>query len=224
MNPDQIPDLNKYTHGITQAIRFGTVIQSLKQTQYKIRNYSIFDVDDQPAYYSVFPSIPVGFLNGIVESSILNMIIYDLSMKMRLYGIHTEVLANITEAARSSDQRPMFVYAHLLAPHPPFVIDSTGREIHFFSQSQNNANTAAYVEQVKGLNKLVFSTVGDILDISPEAIIIVMGDHGYRYLSSEARDEEAFTVFLAYHGPNSESLESLTNSNQIFKLVFRGLE
>jgi hypothetical protein len=70
---------------------------------------------------------------------------------------------------------------------------------------------------VKGLNVLALDAVRNVLDKSPNSIVIIMGDHGSR---STGKKDEAYTVFLAYKGPNSKGIISLDRSSKIFELLF----
>ncbi len=218
LNFDQVKNLDQYS-AIGYSLKESSVINSFKKANYKIHNYSLFDIADQPAYYHIGPSYTLGFLNGIIESSILNMAFYDIRLKLSMYNTHVEVLSKICNEAKKKDLRPRFFYGHILSPHPPFVIDNKGQRITFFNQPNYSANESAYTNQIQGLNQMMIKSVEEIIKSSPNAIIIIMGDHGYRYLKSPAKEREAYTVFLAYRGPHKEGINSLTKSNGIFKLL-----
>jgi hypothetical protein len=70
---------------------------------------------------------------------------------------------------------------------------------------------------VKGLNALALEAVRNVLDKTPDAIVIIMGDHGSRLIGKK---DEALTVFLAYKGPNSKGVLALDRSSKIFELLF----
>jgi hypothetical protein len=222
LNLNDIGDLDKYTGGLNEAIQMSSVTQSFQRAGYEINNYSLFQINDKPAYYSIVPDpSSVTVINRIVQSTILNMI-YDYILKTELYDIHSGILRNIVRKQKKYFY-PGFYYGHIFAPHPPFVINEDGAKIDFVDQTKNANNKDAYVAQVKGLNKMVLGAVDSIIRYSPNAIIIITGDHGYRYLEDPRKNDEAFTVFLAYRGPNQTELSLLPNSNDIFRLVFSGL-
>jgi hypothetical protein len=100
-------------------------------------------------------------------------------------------------------------------------MDSTGGPLTILKQPTSWGNPTAYVNQVKGLNKMVLKTVNNIMQVSSNPVIIIMGDHGYRFLNDPAESQiESYSAFLAYRGPNQDKLDSLQKSNDIFRLVF----
>jgi hypothetical protein len=219
LNFNYVKDLDQYSL-IGESIQNNAVVNSLRMKNYSIRNYSIFDIGNQPAYYHLAPNMPFGFVNGVLSSSILNIIIYDFSSKLKLYEINANILKQISKESEAPGKQPRFFYCHIMAPHPPFVIDAEGQEINFFKQSHSFANESAYKNQLEGINKMILPTLSKVVKSSPNSIVIIMGDHGYRYLSGPGGAEEAFTAFVAYKGINQDALDSLSRSNQIFQLLF----
>ena len=222
LNFNQIKRPSIYGAGIGDAIRFNAVTQSFKGAGYRINGYSIFQVDEQLPYYSLGSTFPVNFVNGIIQNSILKML-YELRVKVKIYDINNDILTEVIRKSCIKDDGSNFFYAHIFAPHPPFVMDENGDKINFFNQSRSLNNPSAYVAQLQGLNKKMVVAIEAIIKSSPNAIIVIAGDHGYRFLKDSFSTGEANTVFLAYRGPNQSDLDSLPFSNDIFKLVFWGL-
>ena len=84
---------------------------------------------------------------------------------------------------------PIFVYAHILCPHPPFVFDRHGRVIasermlgpmrRRGSRDPLAEQIAQYVEQTEFVNRRVQATVDALLARSKwPTVIIVQSDHG----------------------------------------------
>jgi len=86
-----------------------------------------------------------------------------------------------------------FVFAHVVAPHPPFVFDAQGNPLtpnypfsfadgsHFrrYAHGTRGDYIYGYREQLRYLNGLVLSTIDTILAASDRPpIIIIQGDHG----------------------------------------------
>jgi hypothetical protein len=84
---------------------------------------------------------------------------------------------------------PKFVFAHIIAPHPPFVLDSQGNHISpdypyvtgdgasFVSDREYYKQ--GYIGQVEYLNKRILAVVEDILGKSKQQpVILIQGDHG----------------------------------------------
>ena len=69
--------------------------------------------------------------------------------------------------------RPMFVFAHIMAPHLPHTVDAEGR--HY-------ATPPTYIEgyrnEVAYLNKRIDEMVTTVLGNRPNSVFIIQGDHG----------------------------------------------
>jgi hypothetical protein len=86
---------------------------------------------------------------------------------------------------------PVFVFAHVLAPHPPFVFGEHGDPIEsgrnysladgseFMSQGNESEYVVNYIRQLMFVNSRMKETIDDILSSSSEPpIIILQADHG----------------------------------------------
>lgn len=133
---------------------------------------------------------------------------------------------------------PKFVFAHILAPHPPFVMDRNGDLIepnytYFIGDGSGYPGTLEeylqrYPDEIVYVNILLKKTVDDILNRSPTPpIIILQADHGSgALLYFEAPEKsclrERFSIFNAYYlpGENAPRLyDSITPVNS-FRLIF----
>ena len=119
---------------------------------------------------------------------------------------------------------PRVVLAHLLAPHPPFVFDETGRPVHAgraFSVLDGSMFEGTREEYVNGydgqaryLTSRLQSIVAHLEALSRaegrEAFIVIHGDHGPRSRFSAADaaktdPTEVLPIFLAVHWPSTSS-------------------
>lgn len=104
-------------------------------------------------------------------------------------------------AAMGESDRPRFIYAHILLPHPPFVFDSTGGfnvsgnldefsykdgayngHSHLYEGGWNDYYKQGYARQVAAANHFLTGFIDTTL-AQPSArprIIIIQGDHGSR--------------------------------------------
>jgi hypothetical protein len=133
---------------------------------------------------------------------------------------------------------PKFVFAHVTAPHPPFVFDKNGNPIN--PPGKFNTNDAddfygsssvyqqGYVGQVEFVNAQVQLAVDAILKKSKTPpIILIQADHGSGLLTDFSSAEntcikERFSPFAAYYlpGMSPEDLpRDLTNVN-LFRIIF----
>lgn len=97
-------------------------------------------------------------------------------------------LATIPFAVTGKD--PAFVFAHILAPHAPFVFkkDGSARNIGYFNYSDGNylrkfmaieTYRKQFIEQLIYINGLVKDSVNKLLaDNKRKKVIIIQGDHG----------------------------------------------
>jgi hypothetical protein len=203
------------------------VVNTLLKNDYKIVNYSFFDIPESPKYYSDF------FF--LIKRNLLNQTIYLLIEKMfdkkwtknqnagllSFKKINPDILNKIKDQRRSD--KPLFVYAHVMMPHYPYLFDESGvtheDESVFISGSKDK-----YLEQLKYLNKLLINTITSITNNNPlkPPVIIIQGDHGYRDLSGPDKKEESMTIINAYYFPDKEYSKiynSITPVNS-FRVVF----
>ena len=130
----------------------------------------------------------LAWLSQITERGI------DDAMHARLIRYALKMLPVVRQA-----QRPSFVFAHIVCPHPPFVFDAQGAcprsGVHYYSGQVHTDSAgrrgsrgkgslqawfaAHYPEQVQYLDQLVEETVRRILaDSLRPTIVILQGDHG----------------------------------------------
>jgi hypothetical protein len=71
--------------------------------------------------------------------------------------------------------QPLFVFAHMLTPHPPYV-----RTAECAPQSSDGSwgTREDYAASVTCLNRLMIEAIDRILEADPDALILVQGDHG----------------------------------------------
>lgn len=114
-----------------------------------------------------------------------------------------------------------FVYAHLVFPHPPFILDASGNPL----VNSPPDELAAYADQIRYLNFRLTSIVESIIQESePPPVIIIQGDHGATidYESHGIPESERLGIFSAYLLPgfdNDQFLEMFSPVNN-FRLVF----
>jgi hypothetical protein len=118
--------------------------------------------------------------------------VFDLSLPLHTYKTHRqrtlyqlETLKEIPESIPG----PKIVYAHIIAPHPPFIFDQNGefrvpeRPFTLAEGTEFKGGKdeywRGYQEQVKFVNREILSVVDAILARSKTPpVILIMGDHG----------------------------------------------
>ncbi len=119
--------------------------------------------------------------------------------------------------------KPRFVFAHVLAPHPPFVFLADGtpnpkrKNFGYWDGSDYMTHIGTpesyregYVQQVQWLNGEILATVDALLakGAKQPPIIVLQADHGSKLGLDQGRIEatdirEAFGTLSAYHVPQS---------------------
>ncbi len=143
-------------------------------------------------------------------------------------GLYSKFMCELSNLAKVAKvDGPKFVFTHVSAPHPPFVIDRNGERVPDSSTSLTQwASKDGYINQLIYVNKMVMEGVEAILsETSVPPIIIIQGDHGTWFLdepASEALYRERLGILNAYSlpgGGNDLLYDSITPVNT-FRLVF----
>lgn len=147
-------------------------------------------------FYVVPPGTISEFNNSLIRMTPLYAFHYRL---LHHYGLGYEfhrrrlsfVLDNLAEAPETNG--PLFVFCHLVAPHPPFLFDEVGRfvpqyrpfdfadsrHLHGMDKSLMERYRARYVQQLQFINNKIKTAIDGILQrTNGSAIIILQEDHG----------------------------------------------
>jgi hypothetical protein len=142
-----------------------------------------------------------------------NFVFRDLENNNLLYDktINYAALAN----------NPKFVYTHLMMPHFPYYYTEDGKLNKLLDLRYDKIKRKdLYIGYLKFCNKKVLSLITSIKQASKkEAVIMVLSDHGYRYVSNK---KNYFSNLAAIYLPNKNYklyYDTLTNVNQ-FRVLF----
>jgi len=158
--------------------------------------------------------------------------------------------ANLTSAISTIGQlgrqgsRPRFIFAHVLAPHPPFVFGPNGEHIrphrmytivdgsHFMQNGGTPQEYAqGYAGQAKTIGRMILAAVDDVLkqERTPP-IIVIQGDHGPKmHLDQDELAktdvQEVFPILNAYLVPDQVKKELYPGISPVnsFRAIFRAL-
>lgn len=148
-------------------------------------------------------------------------------------------------ASLPRDDRPRFVFAHLLLPHEPYIFDADcGHRAPVWPLADTGVAQARvaelYTAQIACTNRLILRLVHQILNNSEEPpIIILQSDHGHGRihlnplrghhlpLESVSRDQlreriEVFAAYLVPQGVRSAMYDSITPVN-VLPVIFNEL-
>jgi hypothetical protein len=136
------------------------------------------------------------------------------------------------------DGRPLFVFAHIMSPHEPYVFnaDCSHRSALWPSYSVSGDETPerrAYLAQLACVNRRLEIIVERILRDSPHPpVILLQSDHGHGRMGFHIPEASSVTpdrlaeradIFAAYYLPGADPQivsDSITPVN-VFRVVFR---
>ena len=180
-----------------QEIKNAGVISLFSKMGYKIENYSIFDIAGQnstAARNSLFPVHTPLLTDKIFHNRILKDLAWWLvTGKFKIESIREKYLYRkdrdnqytekmIIESSAQKTTFPKFCYGHFLLPHRPYYRDSTGNIRDFKSPDEMYElffDKEIFLSYLKYTNKVISSLIKNITHNDPNAIIVVMSDHGF---------------------------------------------
>ena len=177
---------------------------------------------------SGFANPVTAFESIVIDHSMARVLSYIPALNKALiempYDTHRRHILSAFEKLKEVPRREgtYFVYAHIIAPHPPFVFSEEGEVVtqdtpftlndaNYYLREHSQKNyIAGYRRQVQYVNMLVLETIDAILMRSrTPPIIIIQGDHGpgahLHWGSLEASlPAERFGILNAYYFPDQE--------------------
>lgn len=122
----------------------------------------------------------------------------------------------------TTSAKPRFVYTHFLVPHTPFTFDSLGNRVGIRPTMTAEDEKMAYLQQTIYVNNIIKKVVDSVLvHTKRPTIIILQGDHGYRYNDMQQAEKEFpnLNAFYFYNRDYRLLNDTLTNVNT-FRVVF----
>lgn len=223
-----------------QLIRNNKVIQQFSSLGYLLKNYSIFDLAGHPTevWQSFLPLntrlITERTMTARLDKGITALLVRNFGIKHFVvqdyehYALSNkkfmELVAN--EAVRKNNQ-PAFLYAHFVMPHFPYLYDSLGHRRNDWQVYEERITTppASYLNYLAYTNKYIEHLVEHIRLNDPEAIILLCGDHGYRYLKDQHSIFPSFQNLNAVYFPDHDYSrwgDKISFVNE-FRIVFNQL-
>jgi hypothetical protein len=225
-----------------KLIRNNEVIRFLSSRNYDVVNYSIFDLAGNPARFES-KLLPVK-TRLITEQTLFDRMLHDIgwNLKMGKFEIkwfskniiyrdlnnNNHILTWLETESKLRTPRPRFVYAHFEMPHPPFYFDK-----NFQPRNEKDLKleeTTEHIDAYKGYLPYTNSKIEELVDTiqnntGHSAVIILMGDHGYRIKVGFASFGHHFKILNAVYFPDQAyhfMTDSLAGVNQ-FRAIFNSL-
>lgn len=231
---------------VVNLVQHSNVRRSLKNIGYDFVALPSATLSTQMRDADLYVALTAGDLNEfeglLLSSTVINLLIdaWDLSVPVPSYDLHRRYILFSLEKLETMPtvKGPKFVFSHIMAPHPPFVLDGQGDPI----QPQRPFNTgdasgfmgtseeyiSGYTGEIHYLNNRLIKVIDIILDeSSPPPIIIIQGDHGpgnYFNMIEPVNSclKERYSILSAYYFPdkNYEELYPTITPVNSFREVF----
>jgi|WetSurMetagenome_2_1015567.scaffolds.fasta_scaffold07133_4 hypothetical protein len=181
-----------------------------EQNDYNIANLSFFDIGQYPREYNDYFFL---LREQPIAGTLYEPIVRKLYKKwqsaqnaglLSLKDVNLGILDKLPRAIGNTG-KPSFVYAHVMMPHEPYFFDQEGKTDTSYAAVEP-VQKDKYLGQLKYLNGLVENAVSKILAESSghPPVIIIQGDHGWRYLRGKDQTKESFTILNAYYFPDKD--------------------
>lgn len=229
---DQVGEMHRDFGPSIVMLKNSRLIQYLRNRGYTIvafaTGYEFTEIRDADVYME--PTGPRWYLTEF-QSTLINatpLAIFPILRGTQDDAHRERVLYTLNHIAEATKiDSPTFVFAHVVAPHPPYVFGANGEPVQ---SKPHGAYTydeykEAYRNQVAHVNKRMQTVIKDILSQSPEPpIIIVQSDHGSCYGPYRLNIPERMSILNAYYFPEQdyEALyEDITPVNT-FRIILNG--
>ena len=175
--------------------------------------------------------------NKYVDTELFSMtiktsILVLLLEKWEEHELRETTLCSFSELPKQHQKfdEPIFVYTHLLIPHPPYLFGPEGEPVSSVGPDGlvSWKDEEGYINAVKFANKKIKQVVEELLtDLENPPIIIIQADHGSmfdvnRSNPSNENIEQMMTIFSAYYLPDTEKnlpYDVITPVNT-FRIIF----
>jgi hypothetical protein len=230
-----------------QAVPFlyKKINQNLVMQNFKSLGYNIFsfdsgwwgtrkiDIADQNLCENL--NIDWRVLNELKDTTMISAIkIIDINFSSKIFSQKRElIICEFTEIKKIRERvdGPIFVFAHFVAPHPPWVFESDGTLVKEFVSTKEKdleKRRQAEINQLTFVNSQVENVIEHLISNSrTQLIIVIQSDHGTRNVSEEkyGKDEGKyirmgnFNAFL-FPGNTTEYFSEEINNVNTFRIIF----
>ena len=201
---------------LLQLIRNNRLSDWLRANNYLCFNYSCFDSFGNNKYYKFFTYNH--FLGRTIWYTNFYKLYHFLNPSSLVSRTNLEIFSKLNHLTEERHNKPIFTYAHVMMPHFPYYYNEYGKP---YNKSDSLSDKQKYLGQLIYTNSLTLESINDILASSPgKPIIIIQGDHGFRYLADTTLIEKSFethTIFYASYAPNGIVIPDTINPANTFE-------
>ena len=173
-------------------------------------------ITGQTMFYRIWKYLPAWLAE-------LKIISHSKKQELTIADVNEVAMGRALAVARSESVRPLFTYVHLMMPHSPFVYDSLGRKTGFVGENLPGPQTDdAYLQYLIYTNRRVEKFIQELQqETKHQAVIVLMGDHGYR-IASRNGTRHSYQTFNSLFLPDKNYAawyDGMTNVNQFRVLL-----
>ncbi|HMC87366.1 MAG TPA: sulfatase-like hydrolase/transferase [Chitinophagaceae bacterium] len=220
-----------------KLIKNNAVINFLSSRNYDILNYSIFDLAGSPSPVEV-SLLPVK-TRLITAQTLFASAKRDIGLNFNIgwllsYSVYdnlnnnNKLLALIKNESTKPSKNPRFIYGHFEMPHWPFYFDQNMHprneaDLLAGNHAGHQKDYTGYIPYTNDKLKELVNTIQK--NTQRSAVIIVMGDHGYRVHVNGFNNDHYFTNLNAIYFPGQDYhllKDSVSGVNQ-FRIIFNTL-
>jgi len=207
-------------HALYQSHLNNRVIKEFKKQGYKyihlVNHWEqmYFNSDDN-ADIEIKSSESTDFLKVLLQKTLIGIFqknIFTTASRKNMQFLF-EKLKSLVEI-----KGPKFVFAHLICPHEPYIFDQNGNSPKIINEDPSSQeNIPLFLGQIKYLNKVLKDVIENILEKSPNSIIIMHADHGSEFLlhSKSIKSKDCTPIW-----PVDPSPEMLLEKFNIFSAIY----
>jgi hypothetical protein len=154
-------------------------------------------------------------------------------------NFNSEVASLKSIAASTSPSKPKFTFAHILAPHPPYVFDENGNWPSYDVEANDNdiPEKTKYINELKYINTRIENLIIYIREKSPNAVVFIQADEGpypgqfrgeitenYNYNPVNLplpEMKQKFGILASYYmpGKTEEDVKKINSSVDVFRYI-----
>jgi len=215
-----------------KLINNNDVMRYLKERGYKIINFDSGSWLTNSIKVADWHACGADYLNSeFLGMTVRTTMLYPLHVRLFEPDVRNGILCIFEELPnlRERTDQPIFVFAHIYLPHPPYIFGANGESVgpESLSFTAGWADRDAYTDQLQFANKKIKDVLDEMLSDEYSPIIIIQSDHGPKAdIDYENPDsvmvKRLFGIFNSYHlpnGGNNEIYETITPVNS-FRVVF----